>query len=125
LDNEDTIIAFLSNYSPEISTLAASLRRFLLKNLTGIREQLDIKAKIIAFGYGAGYKDNICNILLSKSGVKLGLNKGAELSDPAKLLTGSGKVHKYAEIKSERDIKSSALKKLLTEAVKAYKVRIS
>ncbi len=124
MDNKDIIIDFLSNYPPQVSILAASLQKFLLKNLTGIQEQLDIKARIIGYGYGPGYKDNICAILLSKKGIKLGINRGSELADPASLLTGSGKVHKYVEIKSEKDIKSPALKKLLTEAVKAYKIRI-
>jgi hypothetical protein len=121
----DEITNFLSTYPPHVSTLAEALHTFLLKNLPGISEQLDSSAKIIGYGYGTGYKDMICAIILSRKGIKLGFNKGSELPDPKKLLTGSGKVHKYVEIKSDEDIKSKALKKLLQEAVKSYKLRIS
>lgn len=120
---DNNITNYLSIYDSEVCNLAISLRNFLLKNLPGIQEQLDNKAKIIAYGYGPGYKDNICNILLSKNGVKLGFNRGAELPDPEKLLEGSGKVHRYVVIKTGKDIRSSALKKLLTESLKACEKR--
>ena len=121
----DQITNFLSLYEAEVYNLANSIRYYLLNNLPNINEQLDVKAKIIAYGYGSAYKDNICNILLSKTGVKLGFNRGAELPDPSGLLEGSGKVHKYIVIKAGNDIKSPALKKLLIEAIKAYKIRKS
>jgi len=122
---DDEITKFLSLYDIKVFNSASKLRNFLIKNLPNIQEQLDVKAKIIAYGFGPGYKDNICNILLSKSGVKLGFNRCAELPDPSKLLTGSGKVHKYVNIKSLEDIKSKALKGLLEETIKAYKRRIT
>jgi hypothetical protein len=39
-------------------------------------------------------------------------------------LTGSGKAHKYVEIKSERDIQNPAIKKLLEEGLRAYNMRV-
>ena len=117
------VINFLSNYDESVSSLALELREFLFKTLPDVQEQLDIPARIIGFGYGPKYSDSICAIIFSKKGIKLGLNKGSELPDPAKILTGSGKVHKYVVIGSAADIKSPALKKLLVEAFKAYKKR--
>ena len=119
------ITDFLSTYPPQVSTVAESLRKFLFKNLPGISEQLDLSARIIGYSYSAGYKGMICTIILSQKGIKLGFNKGSELPDPKKLLAGSGKVHKYVEIKSEKDLNSPALKTLLKEAIKAYKQRMS
>ena len=84
---------------------------------------MDATANIISFNYGKGYKNIICVILLSKKGIKLGFYKGSELPDPEKLLTGTGKVHRFVEIKSVRDINSPALKHLLKEAVTAYTIR--
>lgn len=115
----------LAKYDENISELGFQLREFLLKNLKDIIEQPDEPANIIGFGYGPGYKDSICVIIPSKKGMKLGLNRGSELPDPSKLLTGSGKVHKYVEIKSAKDISNPALKKLLQEALKAYRKRIA
>lgn len=101
---DDQITQFLSLYDIHVYRLAMNLRNYLHKNLPNIQQQLDVKAKMIAFGFGPGYKDYICTILLSKKGIKLGFNRGAELPDPAKLLTGSGKVHKYVEINSGREL---------------------
>jgi hypothetical protein len=115
----------LLKYTDEVSGLGLALRSFLFKELKGIIEMPDVKANIIGYGYGPGYKDSICVIIPSKKGIKLGFYKGAELPDPDKLLTGSGKVHKYVEIKSAATIKSKGVKGLLKEAMKAYKLRQS
>lgn len=114
----------LLKYEDKISELGFALRDFLIKELKGIIETPDIKANIIGYGYGPGYIDSICVIIPSKKRIKLGFNRGAELPDSEKILTGTGKVHKYAEIKSIEDIKSKALKNLLKEGVKAYKKRM-
>jgi hypothetical protein len=86
----------LSKYDEKVAGLAAALRIFLLKELKDITELPDNSASIIGYGYGAGYKDMICTILLSKKGVKLGFYKDSELPDPNKLLSGTGKVHRFA-----------------------------
>jgi hypothetical protein len=116
-------IDFLLGYDDKVSGLAISLRDLLFKTLPNIQEQLDKPAKIIGYGYGPKYVDSVCAIIPSKKGLKLGFYKGTELPDPHKLLTGSGKVHRYVEIKSAEDIKSSSLKKLIAEALKFYKRR--
>jgi hypothetical protein len=118
-----TIENILSNYEEKIVVLALNLRSFILQELTGITEMPDDSVNVIGYGYGRGYKDMICTILLSRKGVKLGFYKGSELSDPEKLLTGTGKIHRFTEIKTEQDINSPDLKKLLNEALKAYQKR--
>lgn len=118
-----TVEDILSKYDEKVAGLAVLLRDFLLEELKGITELPDNSASIIGYGYGTGYKDMICTILLSKKGVKLGFYKGSELPDPNKLLSGTGKVHRFAEIKTGGDIGSPALKKLLNEALKAYQKR--
>ena len=115
----------LSNYDVKVALLASQLRGFLIKELKDITEIPDPAAKMIAYGYGPGYSDMISTILLSKKGVKLGFYKGSELPDPAKLLTGTGKVHRFVEIRSQDDIKDPALKKLIGEAKSAYEKRKS
>ena len=113
----------LSRYEEKIATRGLRLRDFLFSELKGINEEVDATANIISFNYGKGYKNIICVILLSKKGIKLGFYKGSELPDPEKLLTGTGKVHRFVEIKSVRDINNPALKHLLKEAVTAYTIR--
>ena len=113
----------LSKYDEALSALGFQLRKFLLKELKQITEYPDGPANIIGYGFGPGYKALVCTIIPSKKGIKLGFYKGSELPDPRKLLTGSGKVHRYVEIKSKDDIQSPAIKKLLEEGLKAYNRR--
>ena len=113
----------LMKYDESISSLGLHLRKFLLSQLDGCSEMPDISANMIAYGYGTGYIDMICTIIPSKKGIKLGFYKGSELPDPENLLTGSGKVHRYVEIKSEKDIRSRAIRQLMKEAIKSWKTR--
>jgi hypothetical protein len=118
-----TVEFFLSGYDEKIKTIAGNLRGFLFSHLPGIREEVDQPARIISYNYGPGYKNIICVIIFSKKGVKLGFYKGSELPDPGKLLTGTGKVHRYVVIKSVETLDDPALINLLAMAVEAYRKR--
>ena len=115
----------IAKYPPEIVRTASALRKFLLTHLKGIVEQPDTAANVIGYNYGTGYKDLICTLMLSKTGPKLGFYKGAELPDPEKLLTGTGKVHRFVVIKDEADISRPALLQLLQAAIAARQKRLS
>jgi hypothetical protein len=118
-----TVEDILSRFDGRTAEIAVRLRKFLLKELNGVMEIPDNSVNLVGYGYGTGYKDLICTILLSRQGIKLGLNRGSELPDPKKLLTGTGKVHRYVEIKTAEDISNPDLKKLLADALKAYEQR--
>jgi hypothetical protein len=83
-----------------------------------------VKANIIGYGLGPGYKGSVCAIIPSKKGVKLGIMKGAELPDPDGLLEGSGKVHRYVVIRSVQDFQNPALRALLNQAAEACRERL-
>jgi hypothetical protein len=125
MGKNDTIDQLLMSYDEQVQLLAEATRQLIISVLPGINEEADLPAKLLAYGFGPGYKHTICTIILSKKGVKLGLYKGAELPDPQKLLEGSGKVHKYIAISNEKDIKNPAVKTLLKEADKAYRKRVN
>src|SRR5687767_14369707 len=108
-----TIETILEKYDETVSRLGYDTRAFLFKRLKGIIEYPDLAANVIGYGYGSGYKNLICTIIPSKKGIKLGFYKGSELPDPAKLLAGTGKVHRHVALKSEADLKNPALKKLV------------
>ena len=65
----------------------------------------------------------VFTLILSKTGVKLGLVRGAELSDPNGLLEGSGKVHRYIQLRTEWDLDRAAVKQLVKAAHTAWKQR--
>ncbi len=118
------IDVFLSQYDEQVYSTALKLREVVLANLPGIIEQLDNPARMIGYCYGQKYDELICTIIPSKKGLKLGFNKGLDLPDPDTLLEGTGKISRYVEIKSDKQINSPALKKLLAVALKAYRQRI-
>jgi hypothetical protein len=117
--------AFLSQYDEEVFSNALKLREVVFANLPGVTEQTDLPARMIAYCYGQRYADMICTIIPSKKGLKLAFYKGPDLPDPDNLLEGTGKISRYIQIKSDAQIKSPALKKLLVRAFAAYKKRTS
>lgn len=118
------VAAILHKYDEKVSALGFQLREFLLQQLKNITEYADPAANVVGYGYGPGYKDLICTMIPSKKGIKLGLYKGTALPDPAHLLKGTGKVHKYVEILSAESMANAALKNLLTAALAAYQKRV-
>ena len=90
----------------------------------GITEQLDLPAKMVAYCYGQRNTELICVIIPSKKELKLGFNRGVDLADREKLLEGTGKISRYIVIKNEKQMKSTALKQLLENALNTYKERI-
>jgi hypothetical protein len=121
---DEKIEKFLSHYDDIVYSNALNLREVLFANLPDIIEQIDVSAKMIAYCYGQKYSELVCVIIPSKKGLKLGFNRGNELPDPKKLLQGTGKISRYIEIKSEKEIKSAALKKLIVHSLKLYKQRV-
>jgi hypothetical protein len=117
------IEAFLASYPAEVTDLAHAARRLLAGALPGAEETLDQSARVIGFSYGPGYKGTVCALILSKTGVKIGLFRGSELPDPKGLLRGSGKVHRHVALETLADLKQPGLKPLLKAALAAWKAR--
>ena len=124
MDNK-SIDQFLSQYSDEVFSNAIRLRQLIFGNLPDVKEQLDLPAKMIAYCYGQKYNELVCVLIPSKKGLKLGFYRGIDLPDPDNLLKGTGKLSRYAEIMCAEDIRTKALTRLLKEAYKAYKIRVS
>ncbi len=59
-----------------------------------------------AFGYVNAFKAH----------VNVGFFRGAELTDPARLLEGTGKFMRHVKLRPERDVDAGALKKLIETA---------
>jgi hypothetical protein len=113
----------IGKYPTEVQALAASARKFILDTLPKSDESLDESGGVVGYGYGSGYKGTICTLILSKSGVKLGLVGGATLPDPDGLLEGSGKVHRYVQLRAPADIRRPGVTRLLKAARAAWQER--
>jgi len=118
-----TAIELLETYPPEVRDLALEVRTWIGATVPNLQEMVDGPAKVIGYGFGPGYADMICTIILSKRGVKLGIARSAELPDPHGLLEGTGKVHRYVALTRSSDLRKPGIKQLLKAAVAAWKKR--
>src|SRR6516225_3692938 len=114
---------FLAAYPPDVRELALATRDLLADALPGAAETIDASAKLFGYGYGPGYKGLVCTLLLSKTGVKIGIARGSELPDPMHLMQGNGKVHRHVQLQTIADLKQPGLKPLLKAALSAWKER--
>jgi len=114
------IADLLTAYPQESRNLVLATRTFVLQMVPGALEQVDAKARVIGYGFGATYKDMICSIMPTKVGVTLGIGWGTELPDPEKLLEGTGKVHRHVKLKQKSDLQRPALKALLRAGVERW-----
>jgi hypothetical protein len=113
----------MAQYDPEIQKLINSARSLLRTAFPGATETADPKAKLLGYSYGPGYKGTVATLILSKTGVKIGIPYGASLPDPAGLLAGQGKVHRHVAVTTTAELKSSALKALLKASLSAWRQR--
>jgi hypothetical protein len=118
-----SIDELLAGYPEQVSSTAEAARTLLRDALPNIEERVDESAKLIGFSYGPGYKGVVCTLILSKTGVKLGIFRGAELPDPKKLMRGEGKVHRHVQLRTPADVDMPGLKPLLKVALNAWKAR--
>ena len=122
-DTENDVLSFLTTYPEAVQSIAAELRQLILSSMPGIHEILDRSAKIIAYGFGSGYRDMVCSIIPSKHGVKLGIVEGAKLVDEGGLLQGTGKRHRYVSLTGLSDLEKPGLKLLLAAVLAAWQAR--
>jgi hypothetical protein len=112
----DQLDDLLSPYPAEVQKIALKARKTLLKWLPGADEAVSTSPRMLAYSYGPGYKGMVCTMILSQSGVKLGLANGASLDDPQGLLAGSGKVHRHVQLWGTKDVEQAGLKQLVDGA---------
>ncbi|MGD9644929.1 MAG: DUF1801 domain-containing protein [Pirellulales bacterium] len=56
--------------------------------------------------------------------VNVGFFRGAEIADPARLLTGTGKFMRHVKLRPESDVDATALTELITTAYRDIKTRL-
>lgn len=113
----------VEQYDPEIQELIDAARSTLRAAFPGAAETSDAKARILGYSHGPGYKGMVATLILSKTGVKIGIPFGVSLRDPTHLLAGEGKVHRHVAVTEPAQLKAPALKALLKQALSAWRVR--
>jgi hypothetical protein len=114
----------LARYPSPVQRIARAARRRILAECPDVVEMVDEQANVVGYGFGAGYTSLICTIILNKKGVKLGIVGGATLPDPTHILEGSGKVHRYVDLRDESAVDARAIAALLRTAVEVLRAKI-
>ena len=120
---DEALARLLGGYPNTVQDIVLEARRVVLLILPGTTEVVDSKARVIGYGYGTGYRDMICTLILSKGGVKLGIVEGASLPDPRHLMEGEGRRHRHVLLQAPSDLRRVGLKPLLRTALSAWRAR--
>lgn len=121
MDEADAAATILATYPRDVQAIALRPRGVILAVILDAIEMPDPSSRIIAYGYGSGYKDIICSITPSKTGVKLKIVRGAVLPDPDNLLRGTGKLHRHIALLKPTDLEEPGIVRMLAAAVSAWK----
>ena len=123
MSTSQDVDAFLARYPAPVQETASAARRLLEATLPDIAETVDESAKLLGYSYGPGYKGLVCTLIMSQTGVKLGIFRGSELPDPKHLMAGAGKVHRHVQLRSADDTQQPGLSQLLKAALAAWRKR--
>lgn len=109
----------VSGSSSEVEKIARRLRELILDVYPDVVEVPWPKQRIV--GYGVGPKkmsEHFCYIGVHRNHVNLGFYYGAELSDPAGLLEGTGKKLRHIKIRDDEAIDQPAHRRLVQLSLK-------
>jgi len=111
-----TFEEFLSRYSPAVKVLAFETRSLIRRLIPEAFEMVDAPSKIVAYGYSPKYADLICAIAPYRTYINLIFSRGTELSDPDKLLIGTGKQARHVKIDSPKLVENAGLEALIKQS---------
>jgi hypothetical protein len=111
-----TIEDFLSAYSQSVQEIALKLRSIVREVMPEASERVDTSYQAIRYSAGEKMKDTIVYIAPFKDSVNLGFYRGTSLTDPNKLLRGTGKNLRHMKFKAGDTLDSSGLRTLLATA---------
>ena len=112
------LVKFLLPYPDKVKASALWLRDFVWDIYPDTNELIYDNYNAVAFGWSPTDRagDVFCSIAVFSNHVNFGFNKGSDLDDPAKMLTGDGSQYRYITIKDKADFEEWYIKQLLEEA---------
>jgi hypothetical protein len=116
-----TFTRMVAAYPPDVQALARGARALILDVLSGVEEHVHATGPYVTYGFGSDVRDTISYITVSKTGVKLGVARGTSLSDPRKLLRGTGKSARHVVLRTSSDLRTPCLRQLVRAALAAWK----
>ena len=117
----DQIRGFLAKYLPDVARQARAARRAMRQRLPHAVEFVYDNYNALVFGYGPNERpsDAVLSLAVMPRWVTLCFIQGARLSDPRKVLKGSGnQVRSVRLMGGPADLDKPAIKALVTDALR-------
>jgi hypothetical protein len=120
---QGTFEAILAGHTPEIREIAFALRRLVARIHPLSVETPRNGEKCTTYGIGPRkMTQGFANIMPFADHVNLGLYHGAVISDPNRLLEGTGKAARHVKLMSLGDVASPGIKALIEAAIAERRV---
>ena len=102
----------------EVIVLFSDLRQYILELHPDSNELLyHTHALTAVFSISEKLSDAFCMLPIYTNHLNLGFNKGTLLTDPNKLLTGSGNLIRHIDVKKPSDYRNPKVTELIKEAI--------
>jgi len=117
-DAEDQLAGFIAKFDPDLQVLIRSVRRVLRRRFPTAHELVYDNYNFFVIGYCPTERPSDClfSIAAASNGVGVCFTHGVRLSDPKKILTGSGKQTRFLRLESAAVLDRPEVKALFSAA---------
>jgi hypothetical protein len=121
--SEAQLRSFIAKFDPDNQSLIRAVRRSLRKRLPTATELVYDNYSFFVIGYSPTERpsDSVLSMAAGASGVGLCFIQGARLSDPNKLLQGSGNQTRFIRLESAKVLERPEVKSLIAAALSQAK----
>src|SRR5262245_4127009 len=123
LTAEAQVKSFIAKFDPDNQSLIRAVRRSLRKRLPTATELVYDNYNFFVIGYSPTERpsDSVLSIAAGANGVGLCFIQGARLSDPKKLLQGSGNQTRFIRLESAAVLERPEVRSLISAALSQAK----
>ena len=116
-DTKD-LIKFLNPFPDNVKEITLWLREFIWLLYPSCNELIydNYNALAITFSLTDKASDAFCGVAVYSKYVNFGFNRGSEITDSEKILSGKGSLYRYITVKEKKDFPEAFIKNLLKEA---------
>ena len=109
---------FLAPFPLAVQETALWLRAFVWDLYPESNELIYDNYNALAFGFALSDKlaDTFCSVAVYAKHVNFGFNRGSEIADPEKMLSGQGSQYRYLPVPDTNNFPKEYVSKLLDEA---------
>ena len=117
------LAAFIARFDPAAASLIRASRRTMRRRFPTAIELVYDNYNFLAIGYCSTERASDCIVSLAAAanGVGLSFYHGATLSDPEKILQGSGKQNRFVRLPSAATLTEPAVEALIQAAIEQAK----